>query len=434
MKKRTAVLLFLLLLLCAVCSGCASGAARPAQGETPPDTAKSSGLPQADRAEGHTAAEAPPTVPALTGGGRIEGAELAGLPEEAAALLEQFFTSYYEALARLDDDESFSGLFEEETEAAAAHAVLAYAVGIRSLQNTDLSLTSYQYTLHCRAADVSEEEGTISLLILEDGIQNFAAYPGVDSEYFNVPHTFTLAQAGEGWRIRSHMQWDTLFYMAVGVTNFTRDEPNATEAYYRQRVETLLRQAEENMAQQSEEEAVPFTVDHLYDREAAVEYADRWVLERNDDWADYGRYGGNCQNYASQCLLAGGIPMDIYGTYVWKWYGDSPNNSPGARGRAASWSGVEEFMDYVRQNEGYGLAAQADAPFDSGEPGDLIHLGREDGWHHTVVIVRTITAADGQVQDYLVDSNTADLRNWPVSTYHYTRQSLTKVLGWNDGN
>ena len=39
---------------------------------------------------------------------------------------------------------------------------------------------------------------------------------------------------------------------------------------------------------------------------------------------------------------------------------------------------------------------------------------------------------DGAVVDYLLCSNTADLRNFPASAYYYTNRQLTKIVGWND--
>ena len=182
MKRRFSLLLCLFLTLFVVFSGCSGEQAAMVQNESPQNEPESSSQPQTSPAAQDDLAAAAPSTPAPIGSGTIQNAELSELPAEAAALLEQFFGSYYEALARLDENESFSGLFEKEADAAAAQAVLAYACGIRELQAADLSLTSYHYTLHCRRMDPTEEdekgEDGISLLILEDGVQNFAAYPG----------------------------------------------------------------------------------------------------------------------------------------------------------------------------------------------------------------------------------------------------------------
>ena len=72
-----------------------------------------------------------------------------------------------------------------------------------------------------------------------------------------------------------------------------------------------------------------------------------------------------------------------------------------------------------------------DAPYDTGEPGDLIHIGVDSDWRHTVVITQPVSDGSGQVVDYLVDSNTAHLQDYPASLYGYTDQILVHILGWN---
>ncbi|MFQ9447036.1 MAG: amidase domain-containing protein [Christensenellales bacterium] len=38
----------------------------------------------------------------------------------------------------------------------------------------------------------------------------------------------------------------------------------------------------------------------------AVQYAQRWALSRNRDYNDFTKGGGDCMNFVSQCLYAGG--------------------------------------------------------------------------------------------------------------------------------
>ena len=42
----------------------------------------------------------------------------------------------------------------------------------------------------------------------------------------------------------------------------------------------------------------------LYDRRAAVLYAHRWAYGRNPAFYDYEHLGGDCTNFASQCIYA----------------------------------------------------------------------------------------------------------------------------------
>ena len=47
------------------------------------------------------------------------------------------------------------------------------------------------------------------------------------------------------------------------------------------------------------------------------------------------------------------------------------------------------------------------------------------------MITDVVTDEDGNVIDYLVCSNTANQKNYPISAYGYTYQVLIKILGSN---
>lgn len=42
-----------------------------------------------------------------------------------------------------------------------------------------------------------------------------------------------------------------------------------------------------------------------YDRRSAAAYAQRWAYFRNPDFLDFSDLGGDCTNFASQCIYAG---------------------------------------------------------------------------------------------------------------------------------
>ena len=357
-----------------------------------------------------------------------------GQQETILALL----TRYYDSLAELElrgaDDLFAPGA---DTQRLGNRAVWEYMVEVRRMQRTDLSLLSYTVELDCREMEEGED-GSITLLVAEDSVQRFRATPDVDSEQRNVYHRFTLEPLGEDrWAIAAHSQLDTLYWTVMGLYAYRPlaaaiRSPAEIAVYYEERVEQLLETARQDVTLrfvQGEERDI--SADHLYDREAAVAYARRWVGERSGDWPDYSRNGGNCQNFVSQCLLAGGIPMDTVSPGIWKWYGSTPDDLPRPAGRSAAWSAVGEFLDYARENSGYGLAAVADAPYYTGRPGDVIHLGTGEDWRHTVIISQVVADGEGNIEDYLICSNTADLRDFPVSAYAYTRQLLIRVEGWN---
>ena len=72
-----------------------------------------------------------------------------------------------------------------------------------------------------------------------------------------------------------------------------------------------------------------------YDREAAVAYARRWALGRNPRFGDFSALGGDCANFASQCLWAG------WGDMTEGWHYRSMNE------RTPSWSGVRFLREWL---------------------------------------------------------------------------------------
>ena len=116
--------------------------------------------------------------------------------------------------------------------------------------------------------------------------------------------------------------------------------------------------------------------------------------------------------------------MDAVGDAVWTY-------DDGVHDRSGSWASVTQFRGYAANNTGFGLAALTDAPYFTGEPGDVIQMGTEDSWHHVVLIRDLVTDEDGNTVDYLVNSNTNDMRNYPASLYGYPVFALTRISGWN---
>ncbi len=47
---------------------------------------------------------------------------------------------------------------------------------------------------------------------------------------------------------------------------------------------------------------------YTYNVNKAIEYANKWALKRNPAYNDYSNEGGDCANFVSQCLFAGGLP------------------------------------------------------------------------------------------------------------------------------
>lgn len=78
-----------------------------------------------------------------------------------------------------------------------------------------------------------------------------------------------------------------------------------------------------------------------YDLSKAIAYADKWALSRNPSYSYYGGRGGDCSNFVSQCLHAGGFPMNS----AWYGYGNDKD--------AKNWISQNDLRTYLVSN-GYG--------------------------------------------------------------------------------
>ena len=151
-----------------------------------------------------------------------------------------------------------------------------------------------------------------------------------------------------------------------------------------------------------------------YDRRAALDYAQKWALGRNSAWLDFEHLGGDCTNFASQCLYAGSKVMNP--TPVMGWYYNS------ARDRTASWTGVQYLYNFLVNNRSTGpYAAETDST--GIEPGDLIQLGNRLGYYHTPIVA---AVENGRI---LVAAHTYDAWRRPLDTYLYEKARFLHILG-----
>ncbi len=163
-----------------------------------------------------------------------------------------------------------------------------------------------------------------------------------------------------------------------------------------------------------------------YDRVAAVEYARKWAFGRNPAYFDFSRLGGDCTNFVSQCLYAGAKVMND--TPDVGWYYRSIDD------RAAAWTGVEYFYNFLTGNLGeFGngrVVGSGNGPFAEevslGELqiGDFIQLGRDTGdFYHTPIVVGFSYGVP------LVAAHSNDVFNRPLNSYHFERIRCLHVLG-----
>ena len=143
-----------------------------------------------------------------------------------------------------------------------------------------------------------------------------------------------------------------------------------------------------------------------YRRELAVQYAQHWALDRNPAYYDFTSLGGDCTNFASQCVFAGAQIMNPTPETGWYYYA--------LNARSASWTGVEFFYAFMVRNHGIGPFAEI-VPLSQAQPGDVIQLGSAQSFYHSLIVLRN---SSGRV---FVAAHSNDALWRELSSYSYER-------------
>jgi hypothetical protein len=393
----------------------------------------------------------------LKGDVRITNSTNIQLQQDITDEIVEFIDVYYRSLGTLEERDltAFYDLKDKKSEENALinQTSLSYLVSARKAQPNDLTFKEYSCQLNITEIN-HLDNGDIEVKLEESNEINFSFISDVDSISSGISNAFVFSQINGAWKMVYHIRSEDIYTIIEDEyllwTNYGENAGSDNGRGILNEIKAvLLAEAVENVnirkselakyiSDKSDYDRPKVAWDKPYNRDTAIEYAMEWVspsgIVRNNQWQTYDDLGGNCNNYISQCIYAGGIPMDLYGDeeVQWKWYGDSINGWETAHGRVASWAGVEEFYYYCLYNTGYGMAASVDENLCSGQKADILQYGTGDIWNHSVIITNIVKDGKGNPVDYLVNSNSTDRINYPASAYPFSRQRLIKIYGWNE--
>ncbi len=152
----------------------------------------------------------------------------------------------------------------------------------------------------------------------------------------------------------------------------------------------------------------------LYNRQWAVNYARVWAYSRNPRFYDFADIGGDCTNFASQCIYAGAGVMNY--TPETGWFYITAND------RTPSWTGVEFLYDFLVNNLSVGPYGEEVSDREA-FPGDIIQLANAEGdFYHTLVIVDTLP-------EITVAAHSRDALNKPLSSYNFAAARFIHIDG-----
>lgn len=146
--------------------------------------------------------------------------------------------------------------------------------------------------------------------------------------------------------------------------------------------------------------------------EAEIEYARKWAYSRNPAYYNFDGLGGDCTNFISQCVYAGGAVMNY--TRDTGWYYISLND------RAAAWTGVEFFYRFIVQNQKEGPFGY-EIPLSETKRGDVIQLGDSTGFYHSLLVVDMLNGMP------YIAAHTNDTLDRPLFAYNFDKIRILRI-------
>lgn len=347
-------------------------------------------------------------------------------------VITDYMNLYYKSMKYLhgfSTDELFS-------EKAANNAYLSKKaieamVEMRRASVNDLHMDDCSFTLNVKEIrDIGD--GVIRITITEDSILKFRFLNGLESRQGSILNYFYLIKENNAYKLTDVFHEES-FYLAF-YNSYKGNGPEEIDAIKQTYLETMV--ASRNNHEQELKKAnngetyKTVTAAHSYDRDKAREYAVKYGNARNNS---YGSYQSNCVNFVSQCMHAGGIPMDSRGQSQWKYYSKIHDESTAGYGYSYSWTYIPSFADYLENGN---IVSVQNINLYLGEAGDVLYIdtidrGLEES-PHIVLVSKQVKDQKGKILDLLICGNTNDQVDYPLSAAGYPYKKLIKIIGYND--
>lgn len=348
--------------------------------------------------------------------------------ESINTLLTDYFDLYYETLKTLNVQDN-EQLFSNNEAYYIDYSANKVLVNSRKSALNDMTLFDCSYDLKYIKYEINDD---IEITVYETGYLNFNFMKDITSKMYNIENNFVITKVNGNYKIKSIDKVQDYYVMITNEytssTNYVSKLDNLVEKYTNLFDEAKDKNISLYNDYNNKKNKPTKICSHYINRTDSYNYAVKYAKNANTEWYYYGDSGGNCQNYGSQVIYAGGIPMDIKGDYQWKHYDTNLNTKNEKKGRSNSWTSVNYFYEYAKNSTTSGLCSIVDANIYYAEPGDIIQVGY-DGYSHTVVPIKIYNS---DYDEIIINSNTNDLENYPLSGYVYQNKRLIKVLGYNE--
>lgn len=342
--------------------------------------------------------------------------------------VKRYFELRYKSLSKLEILDEYLDIVYNDPNELSEIDILEILINYRKSQLIDLRMKNYKYDLEYTAIEILGDMARVELI--ENHTVEFNCIAGNKSIMEGLRHTIDLKLNPSGWIIYKDSYRDDIkdqfeYYKSrederLNIEHFknryskefAKDKKLKIKVQKAPRIERVDNKDIEGRFKKG-----------IYNREKASEYGQDYGLKMNSNYMNYENDGGDCTNFTSQCLRAGGINMDYEGEYQWYWQSDYF--------RTPSWTSAKAFRIYALNNNGspvqLGLKAY-ETVFEEIDLGDIVQYTEAT---HSMIVTGCIYDSEKSVDqwkekiDVLISQHSGKeggrLVNYPLSSKPETK-------------
>jgi len=363
----------------------------------------------------------------------------ANVSSEMLQPIRDWFNLYYKAMHYVEYVDS-TYLFDTSAKdyAYLNNMALQLLIDTRIRQDHYMALSDCKYALKVNNCK-QNSDGTYTIQVVEDQYLDFVFLNGITSTCMNITNQFTIKKVADKYKLMIVNKPESFVQTFLRDYQKTADYQSYCDAIYQKYMQNYEEKNNQYLADKgllnngsvTYQSLVTKTADVAYNRQEALNYIHSYCLTRNSKY--WSLKDTNCQNFASQVLVASGIPMDCKGSQQWKYFNTVVNEKDEEKGRSKSFVSIIFFLKYLDAERNEGIVAEKWLSLYYGEVGDLVYYqDLRDRYHHVVVVSQVVKDANGNVIDLLVSGNTTDMSDYPVSASTYFNRDVVKIIGYNN--
>ncbi|WP_055665374.1 amidase domain-containing protein [Desnuesiella massiliensis] len=263
------------------------------------------------------------------------------------------------------------------------------------------NIKDYKLCIDYLSLDINDDEAIVTLRKSVDF--SFENSPEIVQKIRNEEHKVYLKKHSGKWKIKNDYYNNILLgeeFQGLNNSNALESKTALLEENIRN-IEEIVKKFSTTKYNNNSNQANAMIYSNYYGPYAAS-YAIRYAEDYNLDYSNYNGKGGDCTNFVSQALLAGGLPSDS------TWYKDSN-----------AWIRVIELRNWLI-NKGY---ATEHTWNNNCKEGDVIQFYNNayKEWRHSVII--TYRRPDSGL--LFVSGHAPDVVNVSVSYFFQYNANLT---------